>query len=153
MNYDRRTGISLWLSVLLVGSTLLPAITTRSVFAESPTAGDASSSDQENETIDFGCDVQPLLSDRCYLCHGPDEASRAADLRLDTFADATDVAIVAGDAENSPLIERILSRDDDDRMPTPAATKNRSPHRKSNGCGAGLTKARNIESTGRSSHP
>ena len=36
------------------------------------------------ETIDYNFHVQPILSDRCYRCHGPDEKARKADLRLDT---------------------------------------------------------------------
>lgn len=58
-----------------------------------------------------------MLSDRCYLCHGPDEAARQADLRLDSFSEATKSAIVPGDAGASELIARITSADAEQVMP------------------------------------
>ena len=36
------------------------------------------------EKVDFNFDVKPILSDKCYACHGPDDKARKADLRLDT---------------------------------------------------------------------
>ncbi len=69
------------------------------------------------DAIDFNREIRPLLSDRCYLCHGPDEAARQADLRLDNFADATAAAIKPGDADGSELIARITSADPDSIMP------------------------------------
>ncbi|MGK0483070.1 MAG: hypothetical protein ACJAQ3_003052 [Planctomycetota bacterium] len=70
--------------------------------------------------VDYGRDVRPILADRCYACHGPDSATREADLRLDLRADAIAdrggfPAIVPGDAEASELILRI--RDHMDPMP------------------------------------
>ncbi len=63
--------------------------------------------------VDFNRDVRPILSDKCYFCHGPDEAHRQADLRLDNRDSAIGV-IEAGD-----LIERISSTDPDVVMPPP----------------------------------
>jgi hypothetical protein len=76
--------------------------------------------------VDFARQVQPLLADRCLACHGPDEASREAGLRLDTLAGATaDLggyrAIAPGDPEASELIRRIASDDPGEVMPPPEA--------------------------------
>ena len=73
--------------------------------------------------IDFNRDIKPLLSDRCFHCHGPDEKQRQADLRLDLSEPALDSAIVAGDAKTSELMARILSDDPDTVMPPPGANK------------------------------
>ena len=68
--------------------------------------------------IDFARDVQPILSENCYACHGPDEGDRKADLRLDTREGALHV-LKPGDAKASELIARITSSDGDDLMPPP----------------------------------
>lgn len=68
-----------------------------------------------------------LLSDRCALCHGPDSASREADLRLDqqggvfreTENGGLDHVVVPGDAEASELISRITAESSFERMPPP----------------------------------
>ena len=39
--------------------------------------------------IDFNKDIKPILSENCYYCHGPDENTREAKLRLDDFQSAT----------------------------------------------------------------
>lgn len=75
------------------------------------------------KAVDFDRDVRPILSDKCFFCHGPDAESRAADLRLDTHAGATKVAIVPGSPDDSELIARIFSDDDDYRMPPPKANR------------------------------
>lgn len=80
--------------------------------------------------ISFNRDVRPLLSDRCFTCHGPDAAARKADLRLDTYEEATKTrksgaAIVPGDAAASQVWKRIISTDADDVMPPPESEKHR----------------------------
>ncbi len=69
--------------------------------------------------IDFTRDIRPLLSDRCFLCHGPDANQRASDLRLDEQASAHALAIEPGKASESELIHRIYSDDVDEVMPPP----------------------------------
>ena len=58
------------------------------------------------EAPDFVRDVQPILSSRCFACHGPD-AAREGELRLDVREDAVRSAIVPGDAAGSMLIDRV----------------------------------------------
>jgi hypothetical protein len=66
----------------------------------------------------FNRDVRPILSDRCFACHGPDSAKRAADLRLDDRQAAIDAkAIVPGRPEESAILQRVLSDDPDVVMP------------------------------------
>ncbi len=76
----------------------------------------------EAPEIDFSRQIRPILSNRCFVCHGPDENTRAADLRLDTkdgtFADLGGYqAVVAGKVEESELYLRISEKDEDMRMP------------------------------------
>ncbi|MFT4642130.1 MAG: putative membrane protein [Verrucomicrobiales bacterium] len=72
--------------------------------------------------IDFNRDIRPILSDNCIFCHGPDEAHREAKLRLDTLEGAREV-IVPGEPNKSALIDRIFSKDPDERMPPPDSAK------------------------------
>lgn len=71
-----------------------------------------------SEKVDFDRDIRPILSDRCYVCHGPDSGTRQADLRLDVRDAAYDV-LVPGKPEQSELLSRILSTDVDQVMPPP----------------------------------
>jgi len=79
--------------------------------------------------VRYGRDVRPILSDRCFQCHGPDPATREAGLRLDEHAGATAArkggpgAIVPGDAGASELIRRITSTDPNLMMPPPTSNK------------------------------
>lgn len=78
-----------------------PTVTSAVVFAE--------------DDIDFNRDIRPILSDRCYFCHGPDEGTREADLRLDIREDAAYVL------ESDELLDRVQSDDPDLVMPPPHA--------------------------------
>ncbi len=78
------------------------------------------------EKIDYNLHVKPILSDRCFACHGPDQAKQQAGLRLDTpegayeaLAESGKKAIVPGDLGASELYHRIVSTDPDVVMPTP----------------------------------
>ncbi|MEO2018236.1 MAG: PSD1 and planctomycete cytochrome C domain-containing protein [Fuerstiella sp.] len=74
--------------------------------------------------IDFSRDIRPILSDKCFLCHGPDAENREADLRLDVrdVAVATS-AIKPGEPLASELLKRVLSDDTDAVMPPPSTEK------------------------------
>ncbi|MFM1922116.1 MAG: hypothetical protein RLZZ303_3750, partial [Candidatus Hydrogenedentota bacterium] len=66
----------------------------------------------------FNRDIRPILSAKCYACHGPDANSRKAGLRLDTFEGAVDGgALVPGNPDASELLSRVMTHDPDDRMP------------------------------------
>jgi len=67
--------------------------------------------------IEFNRDIRPILSDKCFQCHGPDPSSREAELRLDEAESALEVAIVPGAPDESELMARILSDDEDLVMP------------------------------------
>ena len=69
------------------------------------------------EPLSYSRDVQPILSDHCFTCHGPDEDSRKAKLRLDRREDAIRDAIVPGDTEASELVYRLHADDPDELMP------------------------------------
>jgi hypothetical protein len=82
----------------------------------------------DRPTVRYGRDIRPLLSDRCFTCHGPDAAKREANLRLDIREDATTarkdgIPIVPGDPERSEVWRRITSHNATDMMPPPAANK------------------------------
>jgi hypothetical protein len=86
--------------------------------------GSLAVADEENlaGSIDFSSQVQPILSDACFACHGPDEESREADLRLDAADDAMAV-IEPGDASASELYARLIESDPDLLMPPPESGK------------------------------
>ena len=82
------------------------------------------------DRIAFNREIRPILSDRCFQCHGPDERERKAELRLDIREEALrrrkdrPAAIVAGEPGASSLITRIHSRDPEERMPPADSGKN-----------------------------
>ena len=88
--------------------------------------------------LDYNLDVKPILSDKCFACHGPDKAKQKASLRLDLPAYAYaplpenpgKVAIAPGNWKGSEVFYRILSPDPRVRMPTPASHLNLSAKEK-----------------------
>ncbi|MDZ4684120.1 MAG: PSD1 and planctomycete cytochrome C domain-containing protein [Planctomycetaceae bacterium] len=81
-----------------------------------------------DDGVDFQRDIRPLLSAKCFACHGPDAEARQGELRLDLVDDATrsrgdHAAIVPGDPAKSELLRRITSTDDAERMPPPESKK------------------------------
>ena len=82
------------------------------------------------ETVEFNRDIRPILSEKCFACHGPDAEAREANLRLDTEegakkmrADYEHPAVVPGSPEESALIQRITHSDPEKRMPPPSMTQ------------------------------
>jgi len=81
------------------------------------------------DEVSYNYDIRPILSDRCFACHGPDANKREAGLRLDIADSAyaplretpSGFAIVPGHPEQSELIKRISSEDPTYQMPTPAS--------------------------------
>ncbi len=80
-------------------------------------------------TVSFNRDIRPLLSDTCFLCHGPDKSSRKAGLRLDIRDEAIKktksgiTPIVPGKPEASEVVRRIFATDKYEVMPPPDAHK------------------------------
>lgn len=75
--------------------------------------------------VDFNRQVRPILSNNCFACHGPDDGSREADLRLDT-AEGAEAVVTPGAPEGSELVRRITA-DEDERMPPVDSGKALSP--------------------------
>lgn len=80
---------------------------------------------QVPEKVDFNFHVKPILSDKCFACHGPDENKLQAGLRLDrpeqayALLESGSRAVVPGKVRRSELYHRILSADPDLQMPPP----------------------------------
>ena len=86
----------------------------------------------EDEKLDFNQHVRPILSDKCFFCHGPDAHERKADLRLDTEKGALAdlggyAAIVPSKPEESEFYTRIGTEDADDLMPPEDSHKHLKP--------------------------
>ena len=80
------------------------------------------------KSISFNRDVRPILSSKCFFCHGPSEKSRKADLRLDleehAFRELDGLAaFVRNNLEDSEAWHRITSEDPDEVMPPPEFKK------------------------------
>ncbi len=83
--------------------------------------------------VDFEQDIRPILNDNCLICHGPDEQKRKGGLRLDLQSEAykpgkSDLpAIVPGQPDQSELFRRVVTTDEDDRMPPAKTGKQLTP--------------------------
>jgi hypothetical protein len=109
MSFLAREGYCLPLFVILVSVVLL----------SQPVRGAAA--------VDFSRDILPILSDKCYHCHGPDAKARKANLRFDTKEGAFRLrkgksVIVPGNSAASELVRRITA-DEDERMPPPESNR------------------------------
>ncbi len=99
----------------LLGGLVLAAALAIPTFAADATT-------PEEPEVNFAHEVRPILSNKCFLCHGPDEETREADVRLDT-AEGIEEAFAGGDFESSYAWERIHETDPDYLMPPPGAGK------------------------------
>lgn len=113
---------------LAAASTVLWLVVPRATQADGavPTAagkpGPSRSADAPPSAPRYGRDIRPILSDRCFTCHGPDPSRRKAKLRLDEARFAvgepgSGAVIIAGDPEASELWARLTSEDHDELMP------------------------------------
>ena len=89
---------------------------------------DAIHASGDGSDLAFARDIQPILSEHCYPCHGPDSQQRKADLRLDLPENAFLArdhgrVITPEDPERSLLIQRIESNDPEERMPPPSSNR------------------------------
>src|ERR1700688_3631423 len=105
--------------------------------ARSGEAQPTPAAEESVKKLSFNDTIQPILSENCYACHGPDPGGRKAGLRLDrgefAFAPHQDShdkygpAIIPGNPEKSPLIHRIETKNVKERMPPPEAHKTLKP--------------------------
>ena len=84
------------------------------------------------ESVEFNRDIRPLLSDACFHCHGPDQARRQGELRLDLEAGAFAQreghrTLVPGHPEQSELYRRITATDPEERMPPADSGRSLTP--------------------------
>lgn len=87
----------------------------------------ASAADELPDRVSYNFHIRPILSDKCFACHGPDKAQLKAGLRLDiaesAFAPLQETpdafAIVPGHPESSEVMKRVSSQDPEYQMPTP----------------------------------
>jgi len=88
-----------------------------------------------SDQISYNFHIRPILSDKCFACHGPDANKREADLRLDTEKGAFTAlkespgkfALVSGDLEKSEVYHRINSTDPGEIMPPPESNLSLNP--------------------------
>ncbi len=108
-----------------VGTFLVTVVIAVTSFSQQVAASDGG--------VDFARQIRPLLAEKCFACHGPDEAQRKADLRLDTreglFAelDSDEFAVVPGEPDQSLVYTRLITSRKSRRMPPPRLKKDLSP--------------------------
>ncbi len=90
---------------------------------------------ENSDQVSYNFHIRPILSDKCFACHGPDANKREADLRLDTEEGAFTAlkespgkfALVSGDLEKSEVYHRINSTDPGQMMPPPESNLSLNP--------------------------
>lgn len=92
--------------------------------------------DAASGEVSYNFDIRPILSDKCYACHGPDGNKRKADLRLDIAENAYRAlkehpslhAIIPGNVEKSEVFTRIATKDPSIQMPPPESNLSLTAH-------------------------
>jgi len=124
-------ALTLGLNLLDDDSSLQPQALSPTPVVDKPAAKNSTPA----EKLSFNRDIRPILSDKCFACHGPDAkvAKDAGGFRLDAREGATvpadasgKVPIVAGDANASEVVKRILSDNPKIQMPPPRSKMNLS---------------------------
>ncbi|MFB3922122.1 MAG: DUF1553 domain-containing protein [Terriglobia bacterium] len=112
--------------LLWAGASALLALMAAGGFAQAP-------SPQKPKGVEFDRDIRPILSDNCFTCHGPNDADRMANLRLDIkdggAFDQRDGyrVIVPGSSAQSRLYQKISAQDEADRMPPTYSGRSLTP--------------------------
>lgn len=107
-------------TALLLSLVMIPLAAS----AEENPHGDVFKNRPVPAVVDFNRDVRPVISEKCYHCHGPDDKARKGKLRLDLRADAIrerdgEMPIKPGDPAHSTVMDRITTKEPDDVMPPP----------------------------------
>src|SRR5437879_7193401 len=104
---EHRTPLSIWNCAILIGALFAPGV-------------------KADEKIGYNQYIRPILSENCFYCHGPDKNHRDGKFRLDERDSALkggksgDPAIVPTKPDQSELVKRISTDDEDDLMPPPS---------------------------------
>ncbi|XZE56756.1 PSD1 and planctomycete cytochrome C domain-containing protein [Planctomycetaceae bacterium SH139] len=135
--YHHRLCIAVLLATAVIVANGTASIQATAADPIADAVADATRAPDAAEAVDFDRQIRPLLSDRCFACHGPDGAHRQGGLRLDEaesaygVADSGERAVVPGDLAASTLVARIESDDAYEIMPPPEVQKPLSDEEKS----------------------
>ncbi|MBI3417528.1 MAG: DUF1549 domain-containing protein [Verrucomicrobia bacterium] len=116
--------------------TLVNLRVSAKLFCVGAVAGAATTGQAADAGVRFSRDIQPILAENCFACHGPDTKARKANLRLDTkdgiFANTPKHGrvVVPGKPDQSELWKRIVTTDPDEVMPPPESHKELKPEQK-----------------------
>jgi len=103
------------------GAAVLAAVLAGVVFAGAASRALTAQDRASVAPVSFNRDIQPILANTCYTCHGPDEKQRETKFHFDTREGAfkEEGIILPGDAARSALVRRITNEDPEERMPPP----------------------------------